>query len=193
MIWLLKDYRHPNDKIKNLVKEGVLLPLRRGLYLSGKEIRRQQPDPFLVAQHIFGPGYISLDSALSFYSLIPEKVFAVTSVTTKASRKFITTIGEFTYTKLPLPYFSFGVRSMEITSDQRFLIASPEKALFDKIITTAGVEFRSRKVTRAYLEDDLRIDLDMVKTMNITTMQEWIPNAPKKSTLQMLIETLKQL
>lgn len=193
MIWLLKDYRHPNDKIKNLVKEGVLLPLRRGLYLPGKEIRRQQPDPFLIAHHIFGPSYVSLDSALSYYSLIPEKVYAVTSVTTKTSRKFFTTIGEFTYTKLPLPYFSFGVRSMEITSGQRFLIASPEKALFDKIITTAGVEFRSRKATLAYLEDDLRIDLDRVKTMNITMMQEWVSHAPKKSTLRMLIETLKEL
>lgn len=82
---------------------------------------------------------------------------------------------------------------MEITPNQRFLIASPEKALFDKIITTPGVELRSMKTTRMYLEDDLRIDLDMVKTMNFTMMEEWIANAPKKSTLRMLLETLKQL
>ena len=193
MMWLLKDYRQPNDKIKNLVKDGLLLPIRRGLYLPGKEIRRQQPDPFLIAHHIFGPSYVSLDSALSYYSLIPEKVYAITSVTTKTSRKFSTKVGMFTYTRLPLPYYSFGIRSMEITPNQRFLIASPEKALFDKIITTPGVELRSMKATRTYLEDDLRIDLDMVKTMNFAMMEEWIANAPKKSTLRMLLETLKQL
>ncbi len=193
MMWLLKDYRQPNDKIKNLVKQGLLLPVRRGLYISGKEIGRQQPDPFLIAHHILGPSYVSLDSALSYYSLIPEKVYTITSVTTKTSRTFSTQVGVFTYTKLPLPYYSFGVRSIEITRNQRFLIASPEKALFDKIITTPGVEFRSMKATRTYLEDDLRIDLDMVKTMNFTMMEEWIADAPKKSTLRMLLETLQEL
>lgn len=193
MTWLLKDYRQPNDKIKNLVKDGMLLPVRRGLYLPGKEIQRQQPDPFLLANHILGPSYVSLDSALSYYSLIPEKVYTITSATTKTSRKFSTNVGVFTYTRLPLPYYSFGIRSMEIAKNQRFLIASPEKSLFDKIITTPGVEFRSIKATRIYLEEDLRIDLDIAKTMNFTLMEEWIANAPKKSTLRMLLQTLKEL
>ncbi len=46
MTWILKDYRQPNDKIKNLVKDDLLLPVKRGLYIPGKAIRRQQPDPF---------------------------------------------------------------------------------------------------------------------------------------------------
>ncbi len=72
-------------------------------------------------------------------------------------------------------------------------MASPEKALFDKIITTRGVELRSIKATIAYLEDDLRIDLDLVKSMDFNLMKEWIVHAPKSSSLNMLLETLKTL
>lgn len=193
MLWILKDYRQPNDKIKNLVKEGLLIPVRRGLYITGERLQQRKPDPFLISHHIYGPSYVSLDSALSFYSLIPEKVYTVTSVTTKMSRKFSTRLGAFTYTRLPLPYYSFGIQSNEITRQQRFLIASPQKALFDKIITTAGVELRSKKATLAYLEDDLRIDMQMLKSLDFSFAERWISNAPKKATLHMLLQTLKQL
>lgn len=193
MKWILKDYRQPNDKIKNLVKDNLLIPVRRGLYIPGFLLMQRQPDPFLIANHILGPSYVSLESALSYYSLIPERVYTITSATTKASRTFYTKIGVYSYTKLPLPYYSFGIRNIELTPNQRFLIASPEKALFDKIITTTGIEFRSKKATLEYLEDDLRIDLDMLKSLDISSMNEWIISAPKKSTLQMLLETIKEL
>lgn len=193
MRWILRDYRQPNDKIKNLVKEEILLPVKRGLYIPGKAVRRQQPDPFLIANHIMGPSYVSLDSALSFYALIPEKVFSVTSVTTKQGKQYSTKAGVFTYTRLPLPYYSFGIQSSEVVHNQRFLIATPEKALFDKIITTPGVELRSIKATRAYLEEDLRIDLDVVKTMDVNMMEEWVGHAPKSSSLQVLLQTMETL
>ncbi|WP_206513828.1 type IV toxin-antitoxin system AbiEi family antitoxin domain-containing protein [Pseudoflavitalea rhizosphaerae] len=193
MAWILRDYRQPNDKIKNLVKDDMLLPVKRGLYIPGKAIRRQQPDPFLIANHIMGPSYVSLDSALSYYALIPEKVFSTTSVTIKQSKKYSTKVGVFTYTRLPLPYYSFGIKSIEVSHNQRFLIATPEKALFDKIITTPGVELRSIKATKAYLDEDLRIDLDVVKSMNFNLMKEWSEHAPKSSSLNMLLETLEAL
>lgn len=193
MKWILKDYRQPNDKIKNLVKDNLLIPVRRGLYIPGPLIMQRQPDPFLIANHILGPSYVSFESALSYYSLIPEKVYTIISASTKASRTFYTKIGIFGYTKLSLPYYSFGIRSVELIRNQRFLIASPEKALFDKIITTTGIEFRSKKATLEYLEDDLRIDLDMLKSLDISAMNEWISSAPKKQTLQMLLETIKEL
>lgn len=163
------------------------------MYIPGSLITQRQPDPFLIANHILGSSYVSLESALSYYSLIPEKVYTISSASTKASRTFYTKVGVFGYTKLSLPYYSFGIRSVELTSNQRFLIASPEKALFDKIITTTGVDFHSKKATLEYLEDDLRIDLDMLKSLNISAMKEWIFSAPKKSTLQMLLDTIKEL
>ncbi|WP_210420789.1 hypothetical protein [Chitinophaga sp. XS-30] len=193
MTWLLQDYRQPNDKIQYLVKDGLLLPVRKGLYVAGPKITHQQPDPFLLANHILGPSYVSLESALSYYDLIPEKVYETTSVTTKGSRIYQTPLGVFSYTRLRLPYYSYGIASVAVSPKQRFLVATPEKALFDKIIATAGVELRSRKGALAYLENDLRIDLDRLKTLNVPAMKEWLVNSPKRTSLDILVQTIQQL
>ena len=145
-----------------------------------------------MANHIMGPSYVSLESALSYHGLIPEKVYEVSSVTTKATRQFSTPLGAYSYTRLPLPYYSYGIRSLEIDRQHRFLIASPEKALFDKIITTAGVEFRSKTSALAYLENDLRLDMDTLKNLDLSAMNSWIPTSPKKDTLSVLTETIQQ-
>ena len=192
MSWLLKDYNQPNDKIHHLIKEGLLEQVKRGLYIAGPRITSSKPDPFLIANHILGPSYLSLESALSYHGLIPEKVYEITSVTTKAKRKFSTPLGEYTYTRLPLPYYSYGITSVEIDKRQRFLIASPEKALFDKIITTAGVEFRSKSNVLAWLENDLRTDMDTLKKLDIASMESWLETSPKRSSLSMLTETIRQ-
>jgi hypothetical protein len=189
---LLKEYRKPNEKIRHLIKEGVLEPVKRGLYIAGPKISTSRPDPFLIANHILGPSYVSLESALSFHGLIPEQVYEITSVTTKATRKFTTPHGLYSYTRLPLPYYSYGIRSTEAGIQQRFLIASPEKALFDKIITTAGVELRSRRSVLSYLENDLRIDVDGLKNLDIQSMESWLSTSPKKDSLHMLTETIRK-
>jgi predicted transcriptional regulator of viral defense system len=192
MSWLLKDYNQPNDKIHHLIKEGLLEQVKRGLYIAGPRITTSKPDPFLIANHILGPSYVSLESALSYHGLIPEKVYEITSVTTKAKRRFSTPLGEYSYTRLPLPYYSYGITSVEIDKHQRFLIASPEKALFDKIITTAGVEFRSKSNVLAWLENDLRTDMDTLKKLDIPSMESWLETSPKRSSLSMLTETIRQ-
>jgi hypothetical protein len=192
MAGLLKDYSQPNDKIHYLIRDGILQQVKRGLYVAGPGISSSRPDPFLLANHILGPSYVSLESALSYHGLIPEKVYEITSVTSKATREFSTPLGIYSYTRLRLPYYSYGIRSVEIDRQHRFLIASPEKALFDKIITTAGVEFRSKKDVLTYLDNDLRVDIDTLKNLDISAMKSWLPNSPKKDSLSMLIETIQQ-
>src|SRR5258708_3382093 len=192
MAWLLKEYSQPNDKIHYLIRDGILQQIKRGLYVAGPKITSSKPDPFLIANHILGPSYVSLESALSYYGLIPEKVYEITSVTIKAKRRFSTPLGVYSYTRLPLPYYSYGIRSVEVDRQHRFLIASPEKALFDKISTTAGVEFRSKSNVLNYIEKDLRIDIDTLKNLDISIMESWIPTSPKKDSLSMLTQTIRQ-
>jgi len=174
-----------------LVKSGVLKRVTKGLYIAGPALQAERPDPFLLANQILGPSYVSVESALSYYGLIPERVYTITSMTTKAARQYTTGVGDFTYTRLSLPYYSFGIRSVRLTKQQTVMMASPEKALLDKIITTAGVEFRSRTAVLSYLESDLRIDIDNLKQFDRGAMQNWLPHAPKKRTLMILIETIQ--
>jgi hypothetical protein len=192
MSWLLRKYRQPNDKIHYLIRDGLLEQVRRGLYIAGPAITPFRPEPFLMANHILGPSYVSLESALAYHGLIPEKVYEISSVTIKARRKFSTPLGVFSYTKLPLPYYSYGIRSVEVDSQHRFLIASPEKALFDKIITTAGVEFRSKNNVTTYLQQDLRVDIDALKELDVSLMETWIPTSPKRNSLSLLMEVIRQ-
>ncbi|MES2416754.1 MAG: hypothetical protein V4541_01130 [Bacteroidota bacterium] len=99
---LLKDYKRPNDKILSLKADGLIEPVKKGLYIAGRLLDSERPENALLANHILGPSYLSMESALAHYGLIPEKVFSVISMTTKASRKFQTSIGLYTYTNLPL-------------------------------------------------------------------------------------------
>ena len=193
MMSFLKDYKSPNDKVHSLIEEGVLTSVKKGLYIAGPALKANKPGPFLLANHILGPSYVSLDAALSFYGLIPERVFEISSMTTKSSRKFTTSIGLFSYTHLSLPYYSFGIRQIEISDEQYAMVASPEKALFDKVITTAGLVIRSKKDAVSYLIENLRMDEDSLKGFDITAMSSWLPDAIKKESLLMIIRAIKSL
>ncbi len=190
---LLKEYKRPNDKIHSLLKEGTLQSVKKGLYIGGPLLKAGKPEPFLLANHISGPSYVSLDSALSWHGLIPERVYEISSATTKASRKFTTPVGVFSYTRLPLPYYAFGIQRVQLSGDQYALIASPEKALTDKIITTAGVVLRSKKDALFYLTEDLRIDEDSLKVLDAKKIISWLPDAPKKDSLLMMIKAINCL
>jgi hypothetical protein len=189
----LSSYGRPNDKISEMIRSGELLALRRGLYVPGPELDLPIPDLFLVANHLRGPSYISLESALSHWGLIPERVHEISSVTIKTTKTYDTPVGRFSYEHLTTPYYSFGIRSVRLTEFQTALIASPEKALCDKIILTSGVLLRSVSQTMDFLLDDLRMDEDSLRQFNLTSIQSWIEDAPKKNSLQMLVNTLERL
>jgi hypothetical protein len=193
LLSLLKDYKRPNDKVHALLREGVLESVKKGLYVAGPALGANRPEPYLLANHVLGPSYVSSDSALSYYGLIPERVYEISSMTTKASRIFGTPSGLYSYTRLPLPYYSFGIRQVKLTEEQYAMMASPEKALFDKVVTTSGVLLRSVKDATSYLLDDLRIDEDGMKDFNTRVMHTWMPAAPKKDSLIMIIKSINNL
>jgi predicted transcriptional regulator of viral defense system len=124
----LKGYKQPNDKIHALKSEGVLTSVKKGFYIAGPKSYSGRPENALLAKHLLGPSYVSMDTALSFHGLIPERVYAITSMTTKASREFDTLIGLFTYLHLPLPYYAFGINIVQLTNEQYAMISCPEKA-----------------------------------------------------------------
>ncbi|GLU51464.1 hypothetical protein Dfri01_09250 [Dyadobacter frigoris] len=116
-----------------------------------------------MANHILGPSYVSFESALSFYGFIPEQVYEVSSATTKAARCFDTSLGRFTFIHLSLPYYSLGIKSVVLGDRQFALMATPEKAVCDKIVATPGVILRSEISAAGYLLEDLRMDESQLK------------------------------
>jgi predicted transcriptional regulator of viral defense system len=189
----LSGHRNINDKIHRWILDGYLVALRRGLYVFSKELTGSSVNRFLVANQLYGPSYISNDSALSHYQAIPERVRTVTSVTVKASKRFSTPEGDLEYIHLTADYYR--KHFLPLQTDGRFfvMIASPEKALFDKLITTSNLTLRSTKEAAAFTLDDLRIDEDFLKELRIDIMLELASSAPKKSSLKHLIKFIGSL
>ena len=191
MTSLLMDYKRPNDKVSEMLASGTLLQLKRGLYQPGPGLKIRGPHPFLVANILYGPSYVSMESALSYWGMIPERVYETSAVTTGRGRRYDTKAGVFSYTRMSLPYYALGIRRVTLSERQAILIASPEKALCDKIVTTAGLLLRSEKQTRELLLDDLRISPEWLGKLAPETIRRWIQHAPKQSSLQILTDTLE--
>lgn len=193
LLGLLRGYSRPYDKIMEMVNQGILIQLRRGLYITSTLVSPITPEPFLIANHLYGPSYISLDSAMFHWGLIPERVFEISSVTPKISKRFKVQNVVYSFTHLPLAYYPLGIQSLSLTKTQTTLIAGPEKALCDKVITTAGINLRSKQQALAFLVEDLRIEEDQLRELNITEMISWLPVCPKRKSIQLLIETIAAL
>ncbi|MCE7053940.1 MULTISPECIES: hypothetical protein [unclassified Algoriphagus] len=190
---LLKNYKRPNDKISELIKARWLIGLKNGLYVPGPKSKLLLPESLLIANHLWGPSYVSMESALSFWGLIPERVFETTSMTVKPTKTFKTELGRFSYKRTSLPYYSFGIRTVDVTPKQAVMIASPEKAICDKIVMTSRLNLRSIKQAMGFLTEDIRIDEDIIRGLKVDVIETWISDAPKQNSLLMLIKTIRNL
>jgi hypothetical protein len=193
LLYLLKDYKRPYDKINELVKQGVLVLIKRAIYIPGPNLHIPGPEPFQLANHILGPSYVSMETALSYWGFIPERVFEISSATTKKSKVYKTKSGRFSYIHTPLPYYCYGIKQVILSTKQTVLMASAEKALCDKIIHTPGLILRSTKQVKDFLLEDMRIENQLLHTLHITTIKQWVNHAPKKSSIKILIKTLMEL
>lgn len=190
---LLKEYRRPYDKINELVNQKMLVQVKRGVFIPGPQALVPAPETLLLANHLWGPSYVSSDSALSYWGMIPERVYETLSMTTNLAKTYKTPVGRFRYIRLPLPYYSFGIQRVELAAKQMTLIAGMEKSLCDKIITTQRLKLRSVKQTREYLMEDLRISRDTLRELNTGVINEYIRESPKQDSISILIKTLNDL
>ena len=102
---LLGNYSSPNDKISSLMASGDIIQIKKGLYVVSEDYRSKKISKEIIANLIFGPSYLSLDFALSYYGIIPERVAITTSITTKRGKYFSTTFGNFYYIHASYEYY----------------------------------------------------------------------------------------
>ncbi|HLO81374.1 MAG TPA: hypothetical protein VK166_10465 [Chitinophagaceae bacterium] len=190
---ILREYRRPYDKINELTRQGYLIPVKRGVFVAGPKSFVQAPENMLLANHLWGPGYVSSDSALAYWRLIPERVDETISMTTNVAKTYTTPVGRFRYIRLSLPYYSFGIQMVELALRQMALIAGKEKSICDKIITTPRLKLRSISQTREYLIEDLRISREQLRELNISLIKDYLVEAPKQDSIAILIKTLNDL
>ncbi|MCK4396983.1 hypothetical protein KAW96_10390 [candidate division WOR-3 bacterium] len=111
-------------------KRGLVIKLRRGLYVLNVKDRKIHPSRIFIANSLYSPSYVSNEYILRYYSLIPEMVIDLTSVTAKKTATFKNAFGTFHYQHLKDELF-FGFTKVEDENGFPVLIAEPEKALLD--------------------------------------------------------------
>lgn len=166
----LSGYRKPRDKLTKLLAGGAVIRIKKGLYCFGEDFRKEPISREYLANLIYGPSYISLDYALSYHGLIPERVEVVTSVTTRRSRGFSTPFGIFSYRMVTDNRYTVGA-DIEQAGRTSFLIATPEKALIDKVWTDKRFHGINVSDYNSYLTDDLRIDPGALARLDISRVQ----------------------
>ena len=192
LVDMLKNYSRPRDKISDLIRKGSIVRVKKGLYVFGERYRRRPYSRALLANLIYGPSCVSLDWALQYHGMIPERVDAVTSVTVGRSRRFETPVGLFIYRNVPMKGFSCGMTRVEAEAGTAFLIATPEKAICDKVREDRGTGQRSRKDMRRYLTEDLRIDETALAGLNPARVGE-IASRYRSAKIRLLKECIAGL
>lgn len=187
----LAGYRKPRDRITRLLAGEAIVRVKKGLYCFGEALRRDPLSREYLANLIYGPSYVSLEYALSYHGLIPERVETVTSVTTRHSRDFDTPFGTFSYRMLNGPRYSVGA-VLEEAGKTSFLMASPEKALADKV--WSDKRFSGLRVSDydAYLSDDLRVDGHALSRFDPARLQA-VATAYDSAKINNLVRYLKRL
>jgi hypothetical protein len=188
---VLSDFDSPKDKLAYMVKQGQLLRLKRDLYCVASAITGERYSLSLIANHLYGPSYVSLETALSYYQLIPDRVVSTQSVVSKRAKRFASPLGLFSYQTVPGDYYSIGIRQ-EFAGDRcAYLIASPEKALCDLLLMRSRLRLTSARAMQTFLVDDMRIDLSELKTPDMGILDACIATNHKPLELQSLRKVLE--
>ena len=145
---------------------GRIYQLRRGLYSIAPPFQKVNPHPFVVANHIVKASYVTSQSALAFYDLIPENVPQTISVTGNRPGTWETPLGTYHFRHIK-PTLLRGHRMIDLSGGQQALVATPEKALLDLVYLQPGGD------SGAYLES-LRLQnldqLDLDQLRNLVTL-----------------------
>ncbi|MCC6551802.1 MAG: hypothetical protein IT372_02115 [Polyangiaceae bacterium] len=126
-------------QLSRWTRAGRVIQLRKGVYALAAPFRKAVAHPFLVANRLVAPSYVSLESALSHYGLIPELVPVTTSVTTGRTGRFTTALGVHAFHHIKQDLF-WGYALTDLADGQRAFVATPEKALLDLVHQRSGAD-----------------------------------------------------
>jgi len=173
---MLQVFQDPEEyiqvQISRWVDVGKLIQIRRGWYLIAEPYRSRRIPPGVIANSVVTPSYLSLEWALSFHGLIPEETPNPTSVTTARAQDFRAAGYLFIYRHIKPDYFR-GFSKM-LHSENEIVIASPEKALWDKLY----LHLRSNRFSMDWLRE---LRLQNLEEFELSKWRDFTSLAPSKS------------
>lgn len=189
---LFPDYKCKYNKVSALEKKGDIIRLKQGLYVPNPDLSGKQLSLFVIGNNLYGPSYISLQSALRYYGLIPERVYTICSMTMKRSQMFYNDLARFEYVHVDKDVFPIGVRVETLDDGTAFLIATPEKALCDLISNISHLNLRYKKEILIWLEEDIRFDMDELFNFDTSILREYARVGKKKNMINQIINIIER-
>jgi len=166
----LSRYKNVRVKINDMIKKREIIRIKKGLYILGDAYSQGYYHKETLSNLIYGPSYISLEYALSFYGLIPESTSVVTAVTNKRNKFFETPVGGFSYRYIAPALYAEGITTIPLDSKHNILIASMEKAMADTLYFSDT--FENSRELQEYLFENLRIDEDALFALNLKAIKK---------------------
>jgi hypothetical protein len=168
-----EDSQVVRNQLSRWAEKGLLIPLRKGFYVFRPDEETPELDYGYLAGRLYEPSYLSLEYALSYYGLIPERVGQVTSVTTKKTLAFQSPLGKFVYRHIKQKAFR-GFKVMK-SGRRNIFMAEPEKAVMDFLYFNLG---QWKKDFSEELVDSYRLqNLDSLSPLKI---KKWASCYEKK-------------
>ncbi len=186
---LYPDLKSKRTKIGTLEKANEIIRLKRNLFIVNPDETSIKLSTGLIANHLLAPSYVSMQTALRFYGLIPEAVYTTQSMTFKAARDFQTPVGNFRYLHISREAYPVGITQIK-EGNVVYVMATPEKALCDLLANTSGVNLRFKKEALTFLEDDLRLDMEKFQTFDRMILEEYAKVGKKAMSVQTIIKLL---
>ena len=182
LMGVLSEYQDVRGKINNLCKKALIRPIKQGVYLISEDLGFRPYSKEILANLIYGPSYISLETALAHYGFIPERVEATTSICFGRGKSFATSVGDFEYHNIKKTIYPLGVQLKEIFKGFFCQYATPEKALLDFIyIKENKGEFKNQSDYFEFICDSYRLDLQMMTSaVSLKKLQQYSEHYPFK-------------
>ena len=160
LVWLGEGRNSVRGLVKRAIAAGEIIPIRRGLYCLAPKYRRYGISRNVIANLIYGPSYVSMETALAFHGWIPEAVHSVVSVSSGRAKSFETPLGYFDYVQVGQRPLFAAVERIQDGPSTSFLVAKPLKAMAD-YVAARGMDWRGVEP----LEESLRIERDNLDSL----------------------------
>lgn len=187
---LFPEVKTKSAKVAQLEKAGEIIRLRRNLFVVNPEETNQPLSSGLIANHLLAPSYVSMQTALRYYGLIPEAVYTIQSMTFKAAKEFNTPVGNFCYYHISRETYPIGITQIK-ERNGIYIMATPEKALCDLIANLPGINLRYQKEALEFLEENLRFDMDMFNQLNPEIFSEYAKKGKKSTSILTILKLLQ--
>ncbi len=163
----LREYQKPRDKVRNLIRNQDIIRVKKGLYVLGPDYKKPY-NQYILANMIYGPSYVTAQTALSYWGIIPERVELIISMTAKRRKFFQTLVGDFSYLYCRKEVYHIGIR-LEVTGDgKNIFMASPEKALCD--LLAAQTHLHSQEDIKEFI-GAMRLDESFLGNCNHSLLE----------------------